>query len=588
MTETREIRKTGQLELPVERKSIANQYNIYPSFDIGPDLISRGYQSLANGLSQSSVIKIDGYVGIIFESVRKELTQAFHEIDLYPHWINVEDAMKSEKDIEQMIEPYLGGNDPIFGRVSDLELIDFFDPKKLAALSKIERKAPIIFYGIGAELVPVKGPSVFMEVSKNEIQFRSRAESISNLGASKSFPAKEMYKRFYFIDWPVLNRHKNSIKDNIDFLVDGQRTSEITWLKGDHWRKAIKDYVQSPIRVRPWFEPGAWGGHWIKEHIKGLSEDVVNYAWSFELIVPENGVLFESSALLLEFSFDFLMYHAGREILGSDFDTYKYEFPIRFDFLDTFDGGNLSIQCHPQKDYIKKNFGENITQEETYYILDKKENAKVYLGFQQGVTPASFKTALQYSLENNKELEISDYIQTFEANKHELYLIPPGTIHGSGKNNLVLEISSTPYIYTFKMYDWLRLDLDGKPRPINIERGMQNLNFDRSGNTVKDELISSPRLIEANNDWELEHLPTHKEHLYDIHRYTIKKEVSIKSNNRMQIFSLVEGGKVKVKISGVSSVFHYAETFVIPASVKSFTIENIDDMPVKLVKAFIK
>jgi hypothetical protein len=310
-------RKTTQELLPTQHTPTAEgQYDVYGSFPLGSDVIERGYDALAEKLRGHARVILDGYGGVFWSHFRTQLDAALHRRGVRATWISVDHALKAPDAVERLVAPFLGGDDPIFGTRFTGHLQDFFDNSKLSALQPDERADMSIVYGSGAALGGWDGYLVYVDLPKNEIQFRSRAGTIRNLGRTEADDPKRMYKRFYFVDWIALNGHKANLLPRIDLIVDEQRPDEPALADGAVLRGALDTMAHNVFRVRPWFEPGPWGGQWLKEHMPQLPQDAPNYAWSFELIVPENGLLLESDGQLLEVSFDFLMFHNHHAVVG--------------------------------------------------------------------------------------------------------------------------------------------------------------------------------------------------------------------------------------------------------------------------------
>lgn len=594
MASSSSFRKTTQHLMPAERPAgHAGAYDLYPAHDLGPGKIKRSYAALAAALADatggSGPVTVDGFPGVLWNDLRAGLGGALTALGVRATWTDVSTALLPEDVLEDVLKAYLGGDDPVFGRVFRGDLESFFDATALAALQPGDGPGLHIVYGVGAALAGWGGPLVYVDVPKNEIQFRQRAKSVMPLGVRGVLDPKPAYKRTYFVDWPAANRHRAELLPRLDWVVDSQRPDDPVLVSGADLRDGLSALAGGVWRARPWFEPGPWGGQWIKGKIPTLAQDVPNYAWSFELISPENGLTFVSDCLMLEVAFDTLMAHDPVGVLGVFAEAFAPEFPIRYDFLDTVAGGNLSVQCHPRPEYIRAHFGERITQDETYYILDCAPGAEVNLGFQGGVDPAEFRAALETSFRDATPIDMTRFVQALPAEKHGLYLIPNGTIHGSGTGNLVLEISATPYIFTFKMYDWLRLDLDGRPRPLNIARAFENLDFERQGDVVARELVSHPREVARGAGWVKIHLPTHRQHFYDVNRYEFTGAVELHTAGSPHVLSLVEGEQVRVETpDGRVHRFNYAETFVASAAVGSYRLVSEQGAPLKVVVTHIK
>lgn len=202
-------------------------------------------------------------------------------------------------------------------------------------------------------------------------------------------------------------------------------------------------------------------------------------------------------------------------------------------------------------------------------------DAKVYLGVKNGVDKADLMQALKEAQTGETVFDDQKYIYQQTIKKHDHYLIPAGTIHSSGADSVVLEISATPNRFTFKLWDWERVDLDGKPRSVHLEHGEQNLDMRRDEDFFKRELVNQFEVIDEGEGWIEEKTGLHKMEFIETRRHTFTKTVLHQTHDSINVLNLVEGQEVTVESldgSFVSFVVHYAQTFIIPEAVKQYKI----------------
>lgn len=550
-------------------------YDKYPATVIDGNIL-QGWSEirdiLASKLSEKTVLAVDCYTGVYEKELIDELSLLQPE-----EIILVNELYKDEKVIAEMTERFMT-DDVLFGYVTNLCLADYFDSKKLVAAQKkiSESNKPVIVLGTGAHIVAPEATLVYVDMARWEIQQRFRRHEVKALGIdNRNETVSLQYKRGYFNDWRICDHYKDSLFHKVDFWLDTHIAGVPNLIDRETFFKGIESTIRKPFRVVPFFDPAPWGGQWMKE-ICGLNSEKENYGWCFDCVPEENSLYFEVSGIRFEIPAIDLVLLRSRELLGEPVEArFGKEFPIRFDFLDTVGGGNLSVQVHPTTQYIHENFGMYYTQDESYYLLDVKKGASVYLGLKTGINKEDMINDLREALKGDLIFNTEKYVNRLPAKKHDHYLIPSGTIHCSGAEALVLEISSTPNLFTFKLWDWQRLGLDGKPRPINVERGKCVIDWKRNTEYVLEHLVNQFTAIAEGDGWREERTGLHPNEFIETRRHWFTKSVTHHTNGSVNVLNLIEGEEAVIESStGAFKPFvvHYAETFIIPASIDEYTI----------------
>ena len=551
-------------------------YNTRPAYATVQGSVSTGYDDLVGRLTAGTVTAIDGPPGVNWDAFQERLAASAtaHGIKLRTH--DMRDHFRPWADILEITSDSVIDGDPYLAKMSERDLAELVDVPDCPRSDT----AAVVAVGPGAALVDADR-FWYCDIPKRY--------ALADVGDGPSVLGRvddqvPDFRRMVFVDWPILDRHRAPLATTLDlfiYLLDPEHPHHVT---GDCMRSTLAGLADKPFRTVPHFMPGAWGGHWMQEEF-GIFPDEPNLAWSYELIAPEAGVMLGDAAAGVEIPLDLaLALHADR-IMGVELaEEFGQSFPIRFDYLDTLGGQHLSVHCHPQTDYMAKVFGWPYTQHESYYMMQSTPGSFVYLGLQEGVDVETFEESARRAEHHGEPFEIGQFVREMPSEKHRLFVIPAGTPHGSSVGNVVLEISSTPYFYSLRFYDYLRKDLNGEQRPVHVDHAFANLDRTRRGSRV-DQLVAAPETISSGSDWDHEVLCSRPEVFFEIHRSRFETTFADNTRGRFHVLNLVEGEKARIETSTSSHVLHYAETILIPAAVGAYELINEGPSPCMVVRA---
>lgn len=535
----------------------------------------RGYDAILReiGNRRARVVTVDCYPGVDADEVLGAFRGALRPDTV----ILSDDIFYDGPTLDKMMRPWLT-DDSVRGVMYYGTLDYFIDPEAFAAARrKLENaKGTVLVYGFAAALLTRGDVLVYADMTRWEIQLRYR-KGLCNF---KQDNAKEgslkKVKRGFFVEWRLADRHKESLYGKIDYYLDTVLPGDPKMVTGRALAHAMDELTKRPFRLVPYFDAGVWGGHWMRDTFE-LHSDAPNFAWGFDGVPEENSLLLRFGDVLFETPAMNLTLSRPRGFLGEKtFSRFGAEFPIRFDMLDTIGGQKLSLQVHPITEYMKRKFGMSYTQDESYYILDTApEGGGVYLGVKTGADREAMFADLRLAQTGAKPFDAEKYVNIWPAKKHDHFLIPAGTIHCSSSGTMVLEISATPYIFTFKLWDWGRVDLNGLPRPIHIDDGEQVIRMDRDTEWVRENLVSRFETVENNADYTETRTGLHAYEFIETRVFDVRTRAPLPRDGEFMMANLVEGEAAEIECGGRKMTVHYAETFIVPAGAERCVVRPV-------------
>ena len=523
-------------------------------------------------------------------------------------------TLKSGKEIDAIIDPLLIWDtkiDPtlLYGKVYKGGYQGLMDEARTEAFKKAvpaSRQAGKIsvVYGYGSlipELRELYDVKVFFDLTPMKSMLRIRRGEYSNLGKERPGIINRTIRRCYYCDFECAVRNRHELWENNvpDWYVLDNDPQNLQLMPFGTFSDICAQLVKYPFRAKPCYLEGVWGGSYMKK-LRNLPDEMRNAAWVFDFIPMEVSVVVEAGDEKLDINYCSFVHKEGVNLMGEDC-VKKFEgyFPIRFNWDDSYHStGNMSIQCHSGGEYNVKNYNEFGRQDESYYVVVTGHDAKTFIGFRDDADIPQFFRDIEAADTEHRPCDYMKYVSYEESKPGLQVMLPAGTIHSSGRNQVILEIGSlTIGSYTYKMYDYLRLDFDGKQRPIHTRLGEENVRQDRRYSVIHDPespeyIVQKPRLAASGEGWEEYILGENPQVYFSLRRLEFEKKCEQDTGGKLfHVLTLVDGDAVRVR-----SVRHperyfdlqFMDIVCVPADMGRYVIENLGREPVMVHKTCLR
>ena len=565
--------------------------------------------------AEGAIVAFDGYTTTKFDLMVSLLAR---ECDVFGFKIECVDSaartFKSGEEIDAIIDPLLIWDkkiDPtlLYGKVYHGGYIGLMDPAKVEAFKKDvpALKAPgtlVVVYGYGSlirEFRPMYDVKCWFDITPMNSMLRIRAGEYANIGKKHTGIINRTIRRCYYCDFEnaVQLRKELFSQDALDwYFLDNDR-AKLQMMPYEAFADVCAQLVKYPFRAKPCYLEGVWGGSYMKTQ-RHLPEEMRNAAWVFDFIPMEVSVLVEAGAEKLDINYCSFVHKEGVNLMGQTcVDKYKGYFPIRFNWDDSYHStGNMSIQCHSGGKFNVENYNEFGRQDESYYVVITGHEAKTFIGFRDDADIPQFFKEIEAADTQHDPCDYMKYVSYEESVPGLQVMLPAGTIHSSGRNQVILEIGSlTIGSYTYKMYDYLRLDFDGKQRPIHTHLGELNVRQDRRYSVIHDPespeyIVQKPRLDCEGDGWKEFILGENPQMYISLRRLEFDTRCEQDTRGeKFHVLTLVDGDRVRIR-----SVEHperyfdldFMEIACVPADMGKYVIENLGKEPIRVHKTCLR